>query len=136
MFSSCWSPSLPLLHAGQRVLVICKSERKLYGVSGRAPHLARDQAQPDPLNFLCSSSGCIHPDGDSELDFGWGREVGGTAATQSQKKVVAEGWGGADSGLMSVVAVTLDAEVRVWRVGEDSSLTTVEGGTGGGSTRW
>jgi hypothetical protein len=42
--------------------------------------------------------------------------------------VVAEGWGGADSGLMSVVAVTLDAEVRVWRVGEDSSLTTVEGG--------
>jgi hypothetical protein len=37
---------------------------------------------------------------------------------------------------MSVVAVTLDAEVRVWRVEGDSSLTTVEGGTGGGSTRW
>jgi hypothetical protein len=128
MFSSCWSPSLPLLHAGQRVLVICKSERKLYGVSGRAPHLARD-----PLNFLCSSSGCIHPVGDSESDFGWGREVGGTAATQSQKKVVAEGWGGADGGLMPVVTVTLDAEVRVWRVGGDSSLTTVEGG---GGWRW
>jgi hypothetical protein len=58
--------------------------------------------------------------------------VGGTTATQSQKKVVAEGWGGADGGLMPVVAVTLDAEVRVWRVGGDSSLTTVEGGTGGG----
>jgi hypothetical protein len=34
---------------------------------------------------------------------------------------------------MPAVAVTLGAEVKV---GGDSSLTAVEGGTGGGSARW
>jgi hypothetical protein len=45
-------------------------------VPSHAPRVARDRVWPDPFNFLCSSS-CVRPDGESELDSGWGRRGGG-----------------------------------------------------------
>jgi hypothetical protein len=105
---------------------------KLYRAPGRTLCVARDQARSGQPNFLRSSFGYVHPNGDSESDSEWGRGegVGGTTVTHSQKKVVAEAGGDAGNGLTLTVATT-GIEVRVWVVGGDSLTTTVEEVRGG-----